>query len=139
MRIRGYPDGGHTLQQQIQQMDRLDSKQPTAQTVHVTMGDRGHGYAGDRWVIVDKRRCCETSKRIWLWIKCWAPFEPTIEPVKSDHRLQRNALRCTHGDSINALLRAAAMNSGELLGLLFPILLALMHPFQSRRTSLCAA
>jgi IS5 family transposase len=44
--------------------------------------------------------------------------EPTIGHLKSDHRLERNALCGTLGDSINALLSAAAMNFGKLLGLL---------------------
>jgi IS5 family transposase len=139
MCVPGNPYDGHTLQQQMQQMDRLYSKKPTAQTVHVDMGYRGHDYAGDRTVIVDKRRRGETSKRIWRWMKRRAAVEPTIGHLKSDHRLERNALRGTLGDSINALLSAAAMNFGKLLGFLLPILLALLDPLQSRRSRPCAA
>ncbi len=66
-----------------------------------------------------------------------AAVEPTIVHLKSDHRLERNALRGTLGDSLNALLSAAAMNFGKLLGFLLPILLALRDPLQSRRLRLC--
>ena len=103
------------------------------------MGTRGHDYAGDRTVIVDKRRRGETSKRIWRWMKRRAAVEPTIGHLKSDHRLERNALRGTLGDSINALLSAAAMNFGKLLGFLLPILLALLDLLQARRSRCCAA
>jgi hypothetical protein len=101
------------------------------------MGTRGHDYAGDRTVIVDKRRRGETSKRIWRWMKRRAAVEPTIGHLKSDHRLERNALRGTLGDSINALLSAAAMNFGKLLGFLWPILLVLIDPLESRHSRLC--
>ncbi len=90
-------------------------------------------------MIVDKRRRGETSKRIWRWMRRRAAFEPTIGYLKSDHRLERNAWRGTLGDSINALLSAAAMNFGKLLGFLLPILLALLDPLQSRRVRICAA
>ncbi len=135
----GNPYDGYTLQQQVQQMDRLYGKKPTEQTVHVDMGYRGHDYAGDRTVIVDKRRRGETSNRICRWMKRRAAMEPTIGHRKSDYRLERKALRGTLGDSFNALLSAAAMNFGKLLRFLLPILFALMDPLQSRRSWPCTA
>jgi IS5 family transposase len=57
-----------------------------------------------------------------------AAVEPTIEHLQSDHRLGRNALRGTLDDLINALLSAAAMNFGKLLGVLLPISLAQLDP-----------
>jgi IS5 family transposase len=133
------PYGGHTLQQHIQQMDRLYSKKQTEQRVLVDMGYRGHDYADDRTVIVDHRRRGETSKRMWRWMTLRAALESTIGHLKSDHLLERNGLRGTLGDSINALLSAAAMNFGKLLGFLLPILLALLDPLQTRRLRLCGA
>ena len=114
-RTPGNPYDGHTLQRQINQMDRLYIKKPAAQTVHVDMGYRGHDYQGDKTVIVDKRRRGETVKRIWRWMKRRAAVEPTIGHLKSDHRLERNQLRGTLGDSINALLSAAAMNEASTI------------------------
>jgi IS5 family transposase len=103
------------------------------------MGYRGHNYQGDKTVIVDKRRRGETIKRIWRWMKRRAAVEPTIGHLKSDHRLKCNQLRGTLGDSINALLSAAAMNFGKLLGFPWPILLALLNPFRSDAPQPCAA
>ena len=137
--VPGKPYDGNTLQQLIQQMNRLNRKNPTEQTVHVDMGYRRHDSAGDRTVIVDKRRHGDTSNRIWRWMKRRTAVEPTIGHLKSDHRLERNALCGTLGDSMNALLSAAAMNFGKLLGFLLPILLALLDPLQSRRSRLCGA
>ena len=44
-----------------------------------------------------------------------AAIEPTIGHMKSEHRLERNRLKGTCGDAINALLSGVAMNFGELL------------------------
>jgi IS5 family transposase len=125
--IAGNPYDGHTLQQQIDQVERLCIKKPGEKTVHVDMGYRGHNYAGDHGVIVDKRRRGETPKRIWRWMKRRASVEPTIGHLKTDHRLDRNLLRGTLGDSINAILSAAAMNFGKLMGFLWSILFQLLE------------
>jgi IS5 family transposase len=66
------------------------------------MGYRGQQYRGGRTMTVDKRPRGETSKRIWRWMKRRAAGETTIGHLKSDHRLERNTLRSTLGDSINA-------------------------------------
>jgi len=80
----------------------------------------------------------ETVKRLWRWMKRRAAVEPTIGHLKSDHRLERNQLRGTLGDSINALLSAAAMNFGKLLGFLLAILLSLLNPFRAEDPQPCA-
>jgi len=125
--IAGNSYDGHTLQQQIDQVERLCIKKPGEKMVHVDMGYRGHNYAGDHAVIVDKRRRGKTPKRIWRWMKRRAAVEPTIGHLKTDHRLDRNLLRGTLGDSINAILSAAAMNFGKLMGFLWPILFQLLE------------
>ena len=125
--ITGNPYDGHTLNQQMEQVERLCIKKPGAQTVHVDMGYRGHDYQGERTVIVDKRRRGETPRRIWRWMKRRAAVEPTIGHLKSEHRLERNQLRGTVGDAINALLSAAAMNFGKLLSFFLALLLNLLQ------------
>jgi len=45
-----------------------------------------------------------------------AAIEPIIGHMKSEHRLERNRLKGTVGNAINALMSAAAMNFGKLLG-----------------------
>jgi IS5 family transposase len=61
-----------------------------------------------------------------------AAVEPTIGHLKSDYRLERNRLKGTLGDKLNALFSAAAMNFKKLLGffltLLFRLLSALPPP-----------
>ena len=42
-------------------------------------------------------------------------IEPIIGHLKSDHRLNRNRLKGVYGDTINALLSAAAFNFKKLL------------------------
>jgi hypothetical protein len=44
-----------------------------------------------------------------------AAIELIIGHMKSEHRLERNRLKGTLGNAINALLSAAAMNFGKLL------------------------
>ena len=126
MCVEGNPYDGHTLQRQIEQVDRLCIKKTASQTVHVDMGYRGHDYRGEKTVIIDKRTRGDTPRRIWRWMKRRAAVEPTIGHLKSDHRLDRNHLRGTLGDSINAILSAAAMNFGKLLRFLFTFLFPLL-------------
>jgi IS5 family transposase len=56
-----------------------------------------------------------------------AAVEPTIGHLKSGRRLERNQLRGTVGDAINALLSAAAMNFGKLLSFFLAFLLNLLQ------------
>lgn len=139
MCITGNPYDGHTLQQQIEQVERLCIKKPASQTVHVDMGYRGHNYQGDKTVIVDKRRRGETPRRVWRWMKRRAAVEPTIGHLKNEHRLERNQLRGTLGDSINAILSAAAMNFRKLLGFFLPLLFRLLGIVSTDDRSLCSA
>jgi len=44
-----------------------------------------------------------------------AAVEPSIGHLKTEHRLERNRLKGTYGDAINAVLSAAAMNFQKLL------------------------
>lgn len=52
-----------------------------------------------------------------------AAVEPTIGHLKSEHRLDRNRLRGTAGDAVNAMLSAAGMNFQKLLGAFLRLLL----------------
>jgi IS5 family transposase len=55
-----------------------------------------------------------------------AAVEPTIGHLKSEHRLERNRLKGTTGDAINAILSAAAMNFQKLQGFFWRFLLRLL-------------
>ena len=108
----GNPYDGHTLDEQLGQVRRLvGEKVKSAPEAHVDMGYRGHNHCGPEKVHVDKRRRGSTPKPLWRWMKRRAAVEPTIGHLKSEHRLERNRLKGTKGDAINAILSAAAMTS----------------------------
>jgi IS5 family transposase len=111
------PYDGHTLDQQLSQVRRLvwHKLKPTPEA-HVDMGYRGHNHTGPETVHIDKRRRGSTPESLWRRMKRRAAVEPTIGHMKCEHRLERNRLKGTIGDSINALLSAAAMNFQKLLG-----------------------
>ena len=50
-----------------------------------------------------------------------AAVEPSIGHLKNEHRLERNRLKGTAGNEINAILAAAAMNFQKLLRAFWPI------------------
>jgi len=95
------------------------------------MGYRGHDHQGVETVHVDKRRRGTTPKRLWRWMKRRAAVEPTIGHLKSEHRMERNRLKGTTGDAINAILSAAAMNLNKLLGAFWRFLFRLRYQLLS--------
>jgi IS5 family transposase len=117
----GNPYDGHTLAEQMKQVDNLIANRVSQ--VHVDMGYRGHDYDGAVAVHVDKRRRGRTPPALWRWMKRRAAVEPSIGHLKSEHRLERNLLKGTAGDAINAVLAAAAMNFHKLLGAFWRIFL----------------
>jgi len=120
--LEGNPYDGHTLAAQMQQVHRLIGDGKVSE-VHVDMGYRKHGYDGAETIHVDKRSRGRTPKRLWRWMKRRAAVEPTIGHLKSEHRLDRNRLKGTTGDAINAMLSAAGMNLQKLLGAFLRFLL----------------
>ena len=79
-------------------------------------GYRGHKHEGPENVTVDRDRRGKIAKSFWRMMKRRAAIEPIIGHMKSEHRLERNRLKGTVGNAINALMSAAAMNFGKLLG-----------------------
>ena len=109
----GNPYDGHTLAAQMKQVESLIANQVIE--AYVDMGYRGHDYDGAVTVHVDKRRRGRTSEARWRWMKRRAAVEPSIGHLKNEHRLERNRLKGTAGNEINAILAAAAMNFQKLL------------------------
>mmetsp|Transcript_482 Transcript_482/g.319 ORF Transcript_482/g.319 Transcript_482/m.319 type:complete len:451 (+) Transcript_482:653-2005(+) len=110
--IHGNPYDGHTLKDALKQLERITQR---PEHVFLDMGYRGHGYTGDVDVHVDKRRRGRTAKSLWRWMKRRAAIEPGIGHLKHEHRMDRNRLKGTLGDRINAILSAAGMNFRKLL------------------------
>jgi IS5 family transposase len=109
----GNPYDGHTLAAQMKQVESLIANQVSE--AYVDMGYRGHDYDGAVTVHVDKRRRGRTSEARWRWMKRRAAVEPSIGHLKNEHRLERNRLKGTAGNEMNAILAAAAMNFQKLL------------------------
>ena len=64
-----------------------------------------------------------------------AAVEPSIGHLKCEHRLERNRLKGTAGNEINAILAAAAMNFQKLLRAFWRIfLLCLMNVWNESLT-----
>jgi IS5 family transposase len=135
------PYDGHTLDQQLGQVRRMVGEK-SAPEAHVDMGYRGHNHSGPETVHVDKRRRGSTPKPLWRWMKRRAAVEPTIGHLKSEHRLERNRLKGTKGDAINAILSAAAMNFQKLLGFFWHfwlrLIASLFSPLPCASTALTA-
>jgi IS5 family transposase len=83
--------------------------------VFVDIGYRGHKHQGPESVSVDQLHRGVIPKWLWRLMKRRAAIEPTIGHMKSEHRLERNRLKGTCGDAVNALLSGVAMNFRKLL------------------------
>ena len=106
------PYDGHTLADALKQVERIVGSPEHA---FVDMGYRGHGYKGKTKVHVDKRRRGRTPRSLWRWMKRRAAVEPTIVHLKQEHRMDRNRLKGTDGDNLNAILGGIGMNFRKLL------------------------
>ena len=79
-------------------------------------GYRVHKHEGPENVTLDRERRGKIAKSFCSMMKRRAATEPIIGHMKGEHRLERNRLKGTVGNAINALISAAAMNFGKLLG-----------------------
>ena len=111
----GNPYDGHTLSKQLTQTRSMIGEKARVKHVFVDRGYRGHKHQGHESVSVDQLRRGAIPKWLWRLMKRRAAIEPTIGHMKSEHRLERNRLKGTCGDAINALLSGVAMNFGKLL------------------------
>jgi len=77
------------------------------------------GKAHKRYEFGCKVSVAATSRGGWFvgamrWMKHRAAIEPGIGHLKREHRMDRNRLKGTNGDRINAILSAAGMNFWKL-------------------------
>jgi IS5 family transposase len=114
MSLEGNPYDGHTRGKQLTQV-RDFLGEGRVREVFVDRGYRGHKHEGAETVYVERERRGSIPKSLWRFIKRRAAIELIIGHMKSEHRLERNRLKGTLGNAINALLSAAAMNVGKLI------------------------
>lgn len=108
----GTPFDGHTLDDQLDQVERLTGQLP--RLTFVDRGYRGHGIpeTRSRVLISGTRKLGNTLKR-QLWRR--SAVEPEIGHMKSDRLLGRNFLKGAKGDAMNALLCGAGHNLRKIL------------------------
>ncbi|MFH1049674.1 MAG: IS5 family transposase [bacterium] len=115
LNFQGNPYDGNTLESQLEQSERLRGIKATRAIVDE--GYRGRLMIGDTEIIrVHQRVKKNYNKRKWrLWFRRRASVEAIISHLKRGHRLGRNYLKGTIGDSINLMLSAAAFNFKKLM------------------------
>ena len=141
--VPGLPYDGHTLKDQIAQVERLTGMVVTR--AYVDKGYRGHGLRSpDIHVSQSTAKRTPTIKRE---LRRRSAIEPIIGHAKSDGLLERNHLAGATGDAINAILVGAGHNIRLLLAwlrrLLFFFFLALivsvLSPSSTKRNAVASA
>ncbi len=61
------------------------------------------------------RRKSSMNPSEWQWFKGRSAIEPVIGHMKQDNRMDRNYLKGTEGDKMNAILAACGFNLRKLL------------------------
>lgn len=113
--VSGNPYDGATLKPAIQQMEKLTGVKP--KEAFVDKGFRGneHHPAGVSVYISGRR---QLSRRLAKLLKRRAAIEPVIGHTKQEHGLERNHLRGSVGDRINAMLSGCGWNLKKLMRVL---------------------
>jgi transposase, IS5 family len=111
--IHGNPYDGHTLNEAVEQAERLGDF--TSKEIFVDRGYRGHNYEGPAMVHLARRGLRKVKPSLRRWLKRRSAIEPVIGHMKNDGRLGRNYLLGQEGDRINAILCAAGHNIRKLL------------------------
>jgi len=113
--FQGNPYDGNTLEPALEQSERLRGIK--AKKAIVDEGYRGRVKIRDTEILrVHQPKKKEYSKYRWRqWFKRRASVEAVISHLKSDHRLGRNYLKGTIGDTVNLLLASLAYNFKKLM------------------------
>lgn len=108
---------GHTLQPQLEQVERLTGRLP--KRAKVDRGYKGKKQIGETEILIpstpkktdsyyQRRKASKAHRKR-------AAIEPVIGHVKADHRLGRNFYKGVAGDNINIMLAAAAFNFKRMM------------------------
>ncbi len=114
----GNPYDWHTLRAQLEQT-RAALGGLAMRRIHIDMGYRGHGIDdAPEQIIIWKKSRGHTPRKLWREMKRRSRIEAVISHCKQEHRMGRNRLSGILGDSLNALMSAAAKNLRKLLHLI---------------------
>ena len=108
----GNPYDGHTLEGQLDQVERITGKVPDF--TYVDRGYKGHGIPEERSrvLISGTRKLGYTLKR---HLRRRAAVEPEIGHMKNEGLLGRNFLKGMKGDALNAVLCGVGHNLRKIL------------------------
>jgi len=109
--LPGNPYDGHTLCGALDQVERMTGRRPAH--CFVDRGYRGHHEIDTTVIVAGQKRGMTPSLKRQLQRR--NAIEPVIGHLKSDGRLDRNYLKGTLGDAMNALLVGAGHNIRLLL------------------------
>ena len=124
------PYDGHTLESQLDQVERLTGQMPA--TTFVDKGYKGHGVdPGRSTVLISGTR--KLSKMLKRDLRRRAAIEPALGHMKSDGLLGRNFLKGVVGDAQNVILCGAGHNMRKILAHLRALLRLLMGEPQEGR------
>ena len=108
---------GHTLEQVLQQTQKLTGKTP--KTATVDRGYRGKQMVGATQINMPKpplnNDTAYQKRKKRKHHRRRAAIEPIIGHLKADHRVARNFLKGQSGDSINFMMAAAGFNFKKLM------------------------
>jgi IS5 family transposase len=131
--LPGNPYDGHTLATVLPDMKKQIGG--TIQRIVADKGYRGHNapenYKFKIYISGQKRGVTDAIKRD---LRRRSAVEPVIGHTKSEHRMDRNYLKGSHGDAINAVLAAAGYNFRRLLAWLRKLLRVWMEMLLAAKT-----
>jgi IS5 family transposase len=104
----------HTLKGALQQIKRLIGWE--AANAYVVKGNKGYPkQLGSTAIHLANRRKKSMKPSESRWFKRRSAIEPVIGHMKQDNRMDRNYLKGTNGDKMNAILAACGFNLRKLL------------------------
>jgi IS5 family transposase len=112
--LHNNPFDGHTLKGALKQAKRLAGW--AVQNAYCDKGYKGNPRQLDGTAVhlANRRKSSMTSGE-WRWFKRRSAIEPVIGHMKQDNRMDRNYLKGTEGDKMNAILAACGFNLRKLL------------------------
>ena len=113
MSCPGNPYDGHTLEEQLEQVERLTGTMP--KRCHVDRGYKGHGVEPETCKVIIAGSRKGISRALRKEMKRRSAIEPEIGHQKSDGKLGRNWLKGMQGDALNAMLCGMGHNLRKIL------------------------